>query len=167
MSSLTGLTNTQTGLVSSVDLAGAVASLNIAIASKADAASVYTQGQVNTLVSGLETQADLTSKLSTKADASALQTTQAQLNQATANIGTLQAQVAADVTQAQLQSAIAPLATQAALNTATSQIAAQGTAIQTLTQTASTAVQPSGLAAAVARQVPRSCSKLALAWKSY
>ena len=70
MSSLTGLTNTQTGLVSSVDLAGAVASLNIAIASKADASSVYSQGQINTLISGLETQADLSSKLSTKADLS-------------------------------------------------------------------------------------------------
>jgi len=59
--SLTGITSTQTGLVSSVDLAGVQAALSIQIAAKADASSVYTQNQVNTLVSGLETQADLAS----------------------------------------------------------------------------------------------------------
>ena len=79
MSSLTGITNTQTGLVSSVDLAGAVASLNIAIASKADTNAVYSQGQVNSLLQGLESKSDVTSKLSTLASISALQSTQSQV----------------------------------------------------------------------------------------
>ena len=101
---LTGLTGTNTGLVSQVDLAGVQAALSIQIASKADASNVYTQSQVNSLVSTLETQSDLAAKLSTVASVSALQATQAQVALNSTNISALQAQVAADVSQAQLQS---------------------------------------------------------------
>ena len=148
--SLTGITSTQTGLVSSVDLAGVQAALSIQIAAKADASSVYTQNQVNTLVSGLETQADLASKLSAKADLSTLNSTQAQLNAAQTTISSLQGQVAADVSQTQLQIAIAPLATSAALATVSAQVASHGTEINDLQRTAATAVQPADLASAVA-----------------
>ena len=133
-----------------MDLAGAVASLNIAIASKADANSVYSQGQINTLLQGLESQSDLASKLSNLASVSALQNTQSQVALNTSSISALQAQVAADVTQTQLQAAVAPLATQAALTAATTLLSAQGSAIGDLQMNVATAVQPAALSAAVA-----------------
>ena len=132
-----------------MDLAGVVASLNIAIASKADSNSVYSQGQINTFLQNLETQSDLASKLSNLASVSALQNTQSQVALNTSSISAIQAQVAADVTQTQLQAAVAPLATQAALTAATSLVSSQGSAIDDLQMKVATAVQPADLSAAV------------------
>ena len=147
--SLTGITLTQTGLVSSVDLAGVQAALSIQIAAKADSSNVYSTRQVDAIVSSLQTQSDSSSKLSGKADVSTLQSTQAQVTSIASSVASLQSGVAAGVTQTQLASAVAPLATSAALSTATQQIAAHDVEITAIQGSAASAIQPADLASAV------------------